>query len=107
MYVNRVSVASTDKVSAEHINTASFPNGTGIGIDDMFVLVQCLNNLPDEYKTRRKGHEDEEEVEIRAEAMGRTMKHAGVAVTVTSVTDITAFVIGSTGVSKIHWSSDH
>jgi hypothetical protein len=35
------------------------------------------------------------------EAMGQTMKHAGVAVTITSCTDVFAFAIGSITVSTV------
>ena len=57
----------------------------GIGIDDMFVIVQCYNNL-DPKKMAGLSVE---------ERMGLTMKHAGVAITVTSLTDIFAFGIGA------------
>jgi len=57
----------------------------GIGIDDMFVIVQCYNNL-DPKKVAGLSVE---------ERIGLTMKHAGVAITVTSLTDIFAFGIGA------------
>jgi len=60
----------------------------GIGIDDMFVIVQCWNNLTSVEKKK-----------TLAERMGLTLKHAGVSITVTSVTDFAAFVIGGTTVS--------
>ena len=57
----------------------------GIGIDDMFVIVQCLYNLtPNEHNP----------LSIE-EKMGLTLKHAGVAITVTSLTDMCAFGIGA------------
>ncbi|XP_076042992.1 patched domain-containing protein 3-like [Oratosquilla oratoria] len=59
----------------------------GLGIDDMFVIMQTWNNL-----------ELEEEQVPLVERVGLTLKHAGVAITVTSVTDFTAFAIGSTTV---------
>ncbi len=64
-----------------------FPS-TGIGIDDMFVIMQCWNNLPES----KKGSSIPEKV-------GLALKHAGVSITVTSVTDFAAFVIGGTTVS--------
>jgi Niemann-Pick C1 protein len=58
---------------------------TGIGIDDMFVIMQCWNNLPQHEKT---GHSLQEK-------MAMTMQHAGVAISVTSLTDVFAFGVGA------------
>ena len=57
----------------------------GIGIDDMFVIVRCLNNIPEE---RRRSNSSVTNI-------GLAMKHAGASITVTSVTDIFAFVTGA------------
>ena len=57
----------------------------GIGIDDMFVIVQCWYNLNEEDIKGKTLHEQ----------IGKTMKHAGVAITVTSITDVFAFGIGA------------
>ena len=59
----------------------------GVGIDDMFVIMQAFDNLS-----------ASEKQETVAKKLGRTMKHAGVAITITSVTDILAFAIGATTV---------
>ncbi|XP_069951253.1 patched domain-containing protein 3-like [Cherax quadricarinatus] len=57
----------------------------GLGIDDMFVIMQAWNNLsPQEMKQELN------------ERVGYALKHAGVSITVTSVTDFAAFAIGST-----------
>ena len=64
---------------------------TGIGIDDMFVIIQCWNNLPDHEKNGR----------TLPEKIALTMQHAGVAITVTSVTDVFAFGVGSVTVCAI------
>ncbi|XP_067679237.1 patched domain-containing protein 3-like [Haliotis asinina] len=56
----------------------------GIGVDDMFVIIGALNNLTPE----------EMDLEI-PEKVGRVLRHAGVSVTVTSLTDIVAFAIGA------------
>jgi len=61
----------------------------GIGIDDMFVIVQCYNNV-----VKEGLHEGLEHHEV----IGLTMKHAGVAITVTSVTNILVFAIGASTV---------
>jgi len=55
----------------------------GIGIDDMFVIVQCWSNL------RLDGTTSIEE------KMGLALQHAGVSITVTSLTDIFAFGVGA------------
>jgi len=59
----------------------------GIGIDDMFVTIQCFNNL-----------DSDEQKKSRHERFGLTMKRAGAAITVTSLTDFLAFAIGGTTV---------
>ena len=59
----------------------------GIGIDDMFVTMQCFNNLsPTDCQRSLK------------ERFGLTMSRAGCAITVTSLTDFLAFAIGGTTV---------
>ena len=58
----------------------------GIGIDDMFVIIQCYDNL------------GSEKSQDNVENIGRTMRHAGVAITVTSLTDFIVFVLGATTV---------
>ena len=50
----------------------------------MFVIVQCLNNV------KRSSSEARSVSQIISE----TMRHAGVSITVTSVTDILAFGVG-------------
>ena len=59
----------------------------GIGVDDMFVIVQCLDNL------------DHVPGESAEERVGKAMRHAGVSILVTSFTDALTFFIGSTTVS--------
>lgn len=61
----------------------------GIGVDDMFVIVQSLENLPKSQKS----------LPI-PQRIGMTMKHAGVSITVTSLTDMMAFLIGASSVSS-------
>ncbi|GAB1610711.1 patched domain-containing protein 3-like isoform X1, partial [Argonauta hians] len=57
----------------------------GIGVDDMFVIVGALNNL----SKKEKNLPVEEQI-------GLTMKHAGVSITITTLSDILAFAIGAT-----------
>ena len=59
----------------------------GIGIDDMFVIMQCFDNL------------SAEDLKLsRSLQIANAMKHAGVAITVTSITDFIVFAIGATSV---------
>ena len=59
----------------------------GIGIDDMFVTMQCFDNLsPSDCHRPLK------------DRFGLTMSRAGCAITVTSLTDFLAFAIGGTTV---------
>ncbi|KXJ16057.1 patched domain-containing protein 3 [Exaiptasia diaphana] len=60
----------------------------GIGVDDMFVIVQSWNNIsPHRHKTLS--------VEERT---ALALKHAGCSITITSLTDFMAFMIGATTV---------
>ena len=63
----------------------------GIGIDDMFVIVQCWTNM--------KRDPLNQGLSI-ADKMGLALKHAGVSVTVTSLTDVFAFGVGAVTVRK-------
>lgn len=59
----------------------------GIGVDDMFVIVQSFDNL-----------EGAELSKTLARRFGLTMRHAGVAITITTVTDLVAFGLGASTV---------
>ncbi|WAR23969.1 PTHD3-like protein [Mya arenaria] len=59
----------------------------GIGVDDMFVIMESLRQLSPQERSLP--------VEER---VGLMLKHAGVSITVTSVTDIVAFAIGGSTV---------
>ena len=54
----------------------------GIGIDDMFVIASQLDKLPASLGPN--------------ERIAQTMAHAGISITITSLTDILAFALGST-----------
>ena len=58
----------------------------------MFVIVQCLNNV------KRSNCDQSRTV---SQIISQTMRHAGVSITVTSVTDITAFGVGYFTVSNM------
>uniref|UniRef100_A0A7S2IXU5 SSD domain-containing protein n=1 Tax=Haptolina brevifila TaxID=156173 RepID=A0A7S2IXU5_9EUKA len=53
----------------------------GIGVDDMFVLIFALEAEPLELPVK--------------ERMARAMGHAGVSITITSITDLVAFLLGT------------
>ena len=57
----------------------------GIGIDDMFVIVRCFDNISQEEKKKSS----------LVTNIGLAMKHAGASITITSVTDICAFATGA------------
>ena len=56
-----------------------------IGIDDMFVIMRCFNNIPEEEKKENGPIKN----------MGITMQHAGASITVTSLTDVCAMGTGA------------
>merc|ERR1719232_1746835 len=58
----------------------------GIGIDDMFVISQCWTNMAKDPLNAGLSLPDK---------MGIALKHAGVSVTVTSLTDVFAFGVGA------------
>ena len=70
----------------------------GLGIDDMFVIIQAWSNLEDEEKQKKANGSRErtqEELEVMA---GKCMEHSGVSMSVTSLTDFLAFAVGATTV---------
>ena len=60
----------------------------------MFVIVQCLSNV------KRSAGEDEQTRSV-SQIISETMRHAGVSITVTSITDILAFGVGYFTVSQL------
>ena len=59
----------------------------GLGIDDMFVIMQAFNNLSD----------SEHKLDLSTR-IGLALRHSGASILVTSATDIAAFAIGSSTV---------
>uniref|UniRef100_A0A1Y1JZP0 SSD domain-containing protein n=1 Tax=Photinus pyralis TaxID=7054 RepID=A0A1Y1JZP0_PHOPY len=55
----------------------------GLGVDDMFVITACWEELVSESKLSLE------------QRIGYMLKHAGVSITVTTLTDVMAFLIGS------------
>ena len=84
----------------------------GLGVDDMFIIVQSLNLVQE--KDKRK-FSDPSCLELvykppilvegtkapLHDRIGRAMRHSGVGITITSLTDIAVFAIGGTTVSKM------
>ncbi|KAH3850299.1 hypothetical protein DPMN_092707 [Dreissena polymorpha] len=62
----------------------------GIGTDDMFVMMEAVRQLS-----------PQERALCVAERIGLALKHAGVSITVTSITDIEAFAIGGSTASSL------
>ena len=63
----------------------------GIGIDDMFVIVQCWTNMSKDHSSLGLSI---------PEKMGIALKHAGVSITVTSLTDVFVFGVGAVTVTE-------
>ena len=59
----------------------------GLGIDDMFVIMKSWYNHIDNLSDGKQSSLEDN--------IGMTMKRAGVAITVTSITDVCAFLVGS------------
>ena len=55
----------------------------------MFVIMQCLSNLSDQQKSTLP----------LPEQIGQAMRHAGVAISITTLTDVCAFGVGAVTVS--------
>jgi len=74
----------------------------GVGIDDVFVVIQSWNNLEKSNNDLQKGLKNNplnyNHNEL-AQKVGSTLRHAGLSITLTSVTDIVAFGMGATTVS--------
>jgi predicted RND superfamily exporter protein len=61
----------------------------GIGVDDLFVIVTCWKNL----------NFGNNQVSL-PEKIGQMMRHAGISITVTTLTDVVAFLVGALTVSQ-------
>ena len=68
----------------------------GLGVDDAFVIVQEFNNAEENDKKNNIQNRTLEE------RIGRGMKQAGAGITVTSMTDIIVFAIGTKHALKIY-----
>ena len=74
-----------------------------LGVDDMFVIIQCMDNLDDDLDPKEKvaqvsASKDKMDAMVKRGFYPQAMKHAGVAITVTSFTDAAAFFIGASTV---------
>ena len=69
----------------------------GIGLDDMFVIAQSFDSLENEQKKKEikdhAGFENDSTLTL-PERIGKALSHGGVAITITSITDIIAFGVG-------------
>ena len=83
-----VSLTPTYTLTCSKLVLTTARDVTGIGVDDMFVITQCYDQLT-----------HSEKLLPMHQRIGLTLKHAGMSIFVTSITDICAFGIGSTTVS--------
>ena len=67
-----------------------FLDTSGVGVDDMFVITHAIDRLPREVLEKASP----------AEQVAQALRHAGVSITVTSITDIIAFAVGASTVSR-------
>ena len=86
-YTTEKQVNLLSKVSKTDLLCFFFLSLLGIGVDDMFIIIQALETLDDE--------QQKAPIHIK---MGHVLKRAGVSITVTSLTDVAAFAIGATTV---------
>lgn len=68
----------------------------GLGVDDMFVMMSC-------WKQYNSVNKQGQKLAPLHERMGAMLRHAGVSITVTSLTDFVVFIIGSTTVSILEY----
>merc|ERR1711968_118865 len=62
----------------------------GVGVDDMFVLASAFDRARDEASVEKR--------------VARTMSSAGLSITLTSLTDLTAFALGTaTSLNALRW----
>lgn len=65
----------------------------GLGVDDMFVMMSCLNTIKKQYKDQQQMAS----VNV-PERIGLLLKMSGTSITITSLTDIIAFLVGASTV---------
>lgn len=68
----------------------------GLGVDDIFVMMACWRKLQTQLEPLK-------DVDSIAHRLGLMLKLAGASITVTSFTDIVAFLVGSITVSSHSW----
>ncbi|XP_050562223.1 protein patched homolog 1-like [Spodoptera frugiperda] len=83
-YITAVSWCSVLGISFGPIHSSLPFLLMGLGIDDMFVMNACWNNLPDSAAKKT--------LPVK---VGLMLKHAGVSIVITSFTDIVALLIGA------------
>lgn len=62
----------------------------GLGVDDIFVMMACWRKIQESDRNKSK-----------EERFGLMLQHAGASITVTSITDIVAFLVGGLTVNDI------
>lgn len=88
---NKDSNWTSDTLSGSHIDKLVLVLSVGLGVDDMFVIIEAWNNLTALQKRK--------DLKVK---IAIAMQHAGVSITVTSITDFVAFAIGASSVSNLY-----
>lgn len=88
-FVSAVGLCSMMGVSYGPVHTSLPFLMMGLGVDDIFVMMACWRQIEAKYRQHSI-----------PEKMGLMLQHAGASITVTSITDVVAFGIGATTVSK-------
>lgn len=89
-FISAIGICSVFGVSYGPVHTSLPFLLMGLGVDDIFVIMACWRQV----ESMHTGCSI-------PERMGLMLKHAGASITITSLTDVVAFLIGATTVSSL------
>lgn len=87
-FISAIGICSVAGISYGPVHTSLPFLLLGLGVDDIFVLMACWRQVEsmNEFTDRQRSI---------PERMALMLKHAGSSITVTSVTDVVAFLVGA------------